>query len=478
MSLDEDLIQKITEQVLQRIGQTSIGDSKVTKTTRESKRFPSNQPPLSSSSVIILLCGGEEELNEVFRQIEIISSRFSKVYIVMTKSAAKILDVQRVRNVSHGGIIITEYTQEFHENILPRANALYVPILSLNTAAKVSTLSADSLGTITMIFALMYGIPTVVAQNSIFCCQIEPEKIPQLMRRRINKMVEELQEMGIKVVDIRNLSGGELFSEDRTSSLPYTISSAGKELGEYTVAFQTLVNGGASRIGAEPGLPSFDQDLARYIDHTVLKADATDEEIRKLCEEARTFGFASVCVNPTNVAKAKDFLHDSPVKVCTVIGFPLGATTTTVKTIETRDAIANGAEEVDMVINVGALKSGDDELVKKDIESVVTAAKGKAVVKVILETALLTKEQIVKGSLLAKLGGADFVKTSTGFSTAGALVEDVELMRQTVGPEMGVKAAGGIRTQEAAEEMIKAGATRIGASASVTIVKGASTNTG
>jgi deoxyribose-phosphate aldolase len=149
-----------------------------------------------------------------------------------------------------------------------------------------------------------------------------------------------------------------------------------------------------------------------------------------------------------------------------------------VKTIETRDAIANGAEEVDMVINVGALKSGDDELVKKDIESVVTAAKGKAVVKVILETALLTKEQIVKGSLLAKLGGADYVKTSTGFSTAGALVEDVELMRQTVGPEMGVKAAGGIRTQEAAEEMIKAGATRIGASASVAIVKGASTNTG
>ncbi|MHA2245585.1 MAG: deoxyribose-phosphate aldolase [Candidatus Hodarchaeales archaeon] len=224
-------------------------------------------------------------------------------------------------------------------------------------------------------------------------------------------------------------------------------------------------------MGAEPGRTNFDQALARYIDHTVLKADATEEEIQKLCEEAKSYEFASVCVNPTNVKHAKTFLQNSPVKVCTVIGFPLGATTPTVKAIETRDAIANGAEEVDMVINVGALKSGNDDLVKRDIEAVVQAAEGNALVKVILETALLTKEEIIKGSLLAKLGGADFVKTSTGFSTAGALVEDVALMRETVGPEMGIKAAGGIRTHKIAEEMIKAGATRIGASASVSIVK-------
>ena len=157
----------------------------------------------------------------------------------------------------------------------------------------------------------------------------------------------------------------------------------------------------------------------------------TKEEIRELCEEATKFKFASVCVNPTNVEKAAEYLRGSPVKVCTVIGFPLGATTPTVKSIETRDAVANGAEEVDMVINVGALKSGNDELVREDIQAVVNAAKGKAIVKVILETALLTKEQIVKGSLLAKLSGANFVKTSTGFSTAGALVEDIALMRKT-----------------------------------------------
>ncbi|MHA1941213.1 MAG: deoxyribose-phosphate aldolase [Candidatus Hodarchaeales archaeon] len=212
--------------------------------------------------------------------------------------------------------------------------------------------------------------------------------------------------------------------------------------------------------------------IAAYIDHTNLKADATEDEIKTLCEEANTYKFASVCINPTNVAKAAEYLQGSTVKICTVIGFPLGATTPTVKSIETRDAIANGADEVDMVINVGALKSGNDALVREDIEAVVSAAKGKAIVKVILETALLTKEQIVKGSLLAKLSGADFVKTSTGFSTAGALVEDIALMRKTVGPEMGVKAAGGIRTHEIADDMIKAGATRIGASASIAIVKG------
>ncbi len=217
-----------------------------------------------------------------------------------------------------------------------------------------------------------------------------------------------------------------------------------------------------------------DKVIVKYIDHTNLKADATEEEIKKLCEEAKNFGFASVCINPTNVVLAAEILKGSEVNVCTVIGFPLGATTSKVKAFETRNAIANGAQEVDMVINIGALKSGNDYLVEKDIEAVVNAAKGKVIVKVILETALLTKDQIIMGSLLAKSAGADFIKTSTGFSTAGALIEDIVLMRKTVGFEMGVKAAGGIRTRKDAEEMIKAGATRIGASASLAIVRGTS----
>ncbi|MFH2005495.1 MAG: deoxyribose-phosphate aldolase [bacterium] len=217
-----------------------------------------------------------------------------------------------------------------------------------------------------------------------------------------------------------------------------------------------------------------DRNIARLIDHTMLKADATETEIRKLCEEAREYTFASVCVNPTNVALAASLLQGTPVLVCTVIGFPLGATTPTAKGIETRDAIANGAREIDMVINVGALKSGDDDLVRRDISAVVEAARGQAIVKVIIETALLSREEKIKACLLAKMAGANFVKTSTGFSTGGATAEDIALMRETVGPDMGVKASGGVKSAEDAKALIAAGATRIGASASVAIAKGGS----
>lgn len=211
--------------------------------------------------------------------------------------------------------------------------------------------------------------------------------------------------------------------------------------------------------------------ISDLIDHTLLKPDATSEQIINLCEEAKEYSFASVCVNPVNVRLASELLRGVLVKVCTVIGFPLGAATSIVKAIETRDAIANGASEVDMVINVGALKSGDYDLVRRDIEAVVDAARGNALVKVILETALLTDEEKVKGCLLAKLAGADFVKTSTGFGPGGATVEDIRLMRKVVGPDMGVKASGGIRDYEAARRMVEAGASRIGASASVKIMK-------
>lgn len=215
------------------------------------------------------------------------------------------------------------------------------------------------------------------------------------------------------------------------------------------------------------------KNIAQLIDHTLLKADASKAEVMKLLEEAKQFKFASVCINPTWVKTAAEFLRDTPdVKVCTVIGFPLGATTAEVKAFETKNAIANGASEVDMVINIGALKDKQYDLVEKDIKAVVEAAKGKALTKVIIETSLLTDEEKVKACELAVKAGADFVKTSTGFSTGGATVEDVALMRKTVGPEIGVKASGGVRNLEDAEAMIKAGATRIGASSGVKIVNG------
>lgn len=213
-------------------------------------------------------------------------------------------------------------------------------------------------------------------------------------------------------------------------------------------------------------------NIASYIDHTLLKPESTKEQVIQLCKEAAEYEFASVCVNPSYVETAAAELKDSKVKVCTVIGFPLGASTSETKAFETKDAIAKGAEEIDMVVNIGAIKSGDSELVKKDIQAVVEAAKGKAIVKVIIEASLLTDEEKVLASRLSKEAGADFVKTSTGFSTGGATVADVKLMRETVGSELGVKASGGVRSLEDVQNMIDAGASRIGASSGVQIMQG------
>lgn len=213
-------------------------------------------------------------------------------------------------------------------------------------------------------------------------------------------------------------------------------------------------------------------NIASMIDHTLLKPEATRQQIESLCQEAKEYKFASVCVNPTWVSTSKELLQGSGVMVCTVIGFPLGATTSETKAFETKNAIEHGAEEVDMVINIGALKDHNDELVEKDIRAVVEAAKGKAHTKVIIETSLLSKEEKIRACELSVKAGADFVKTSTGFSTGGATAEDIALMRKTVGPELGVKASGGVRSTEDVQKLIEAGATRIGASSSIAIVNG------
>ena len=213
-------------------------------------------------------------------------------------------------------------------------------------------------------------------------------------------------------------------------------------------------------------------ELAKYIDHTLLKPESTRADIARVCEEAKHYTTASVCVNPCWIGFVAEQLKGTDIKPCCVIGFPLGATLPEVKAFETAAAIRDGAKEVDMVINVGALRGAEFETVYEDIKAVVDAAKGKALVKVIIETCLLTDEEKVTACKLAKQAGADFVKTSTGFSTGGAKVEDVRLMRETVGPEMGVKASGGVRSKADAEAMIAAGATRIGASSSKKIIEG------
>ncbi len=214
-------------------------------------------------------------------------------------------------------------------------------------------------------------------------------------------------------------------------------------------------------------------DLASLIDHTLLKPEATETDIRKVCEEAVQYKFKSVCVNTHYVALVARLVAGSGVLTCGVVGFPLGAMTSRAKVDETYDAIKNGANEIDMVINIGALKSGDWNIVKRDIEGVTNAARGRALVKVILETSLLTDEEKIKACTIAKMAGADFVKTSTGFNKGGATIEDIKLMRSVVGPNMGVKASGGVRDTETARAMIAAGATRIGTSSGIAIIKGA-----
>ena len=234
---------------------------------------------------------------------------------------------------------------------------------------------------------------------------------------------------------------------------------------------------GATRVGAPARIGKVDNDFAGLIDHTMLKPETTRDDIVKLCEEARAYQFASVCVNSTWVPLVKTLLQNSGVMVCAVVGFPLGAMTPTAKAYEARQAVRHGAQEIDMVINIGALKSGDYETVFEDICRVVKASKP-AGVKVIIEAASLEEEEKVTACTLSKLAGAAFVKTSTGFGKGGATVEDVSLMRKVVGSDLGVKASGGVRTAEDAERMTKAGANRIGASASVAIVAGPSKKAG
>jgi len=265
-----------------------------------------------------------------------------------------------------------------------------------------------------------------------------------------------------------------LLVQEEAETKSHTAAAEPISAHNYVQRVQQVVNAGADRIASTLGIMPTDGSLAHMIDHTLLRPEASHDQIAQLCYEARKHNFASVCVNPTNVKLCAQLLKDSGVPVCTVVGFPLGATPTEVKVFETQQAVRDGASEVDMVINVGALKSRDYELVERDIATIARACHaGNAILKVIIEAALLTDEEKVVACQLTKVAGADFVKTSTGFGPGGATPEDVALMRRVVGPTMGVKAAGGIRTYEDAQKMIAAGATRIGASASVKIVQGA-----
>ncbi len=501
----DDMIKEIVDRVIKKLDETgeALPFRRESSVHRVDTKFSSHE-----TSCLVIFTAGDGRLDEVYRQLSLLSRKYEKVKIFLSPSAKHVVDIPTIRRgCPNMSLLPDRVTHEMRE-LIERCKGVYFPNLTLSTASKISFLDGDSAASLMGIFALMLSKPVIAAVNSLYGARDDYPQVPDGFKNRVNKILKNLEELGVVLVDISSLAAEQetnltiskklnvenrfqagtsstqtaiipgSYSETACSENPDDCANCGRCAEMNQQAVLNVVTSGADRIGATPGTKVNDSQVAGMIDHTLLKPDATEEEIQKLCDEARTYNFASVCVNPSNVALASQLLRSSGVKVCTVIGFPLGATTPTAKAIESRDAIANGATELDMVINVGALKSGDDNLVRRDIESVVEAAKGQAIVKVILETALLSDEEKVKACLLAKLAGADFVKTSTGFASGGATAADIALMRETVGPEMGVKASGGIRDLETARKMVEAGADRIGASASVAIAKGEATASG
>lgn len=343
----------------------------------------------------------------------------------------------RLAAVRACGPTFCEGSEETAARLVKGAGRILVPALSVGTAAKVGSLIGDCLASAVLVEAAVTGKTVTVARDGLEV----PAGANWAIRRKVEEILQTMRTFGFFVTDL----------EAMVADLPKPAPAVKAE------------------VAAAEG--DYDRELARMIDHTLLKPEATAEQIIKVCKEAREYGFCSVCINPGWVPLVAEQLAGSPVKVCTVIGFPLGATLTESKAFETAEAIRQGATEVDMVINVGALKSGQYDRVLRDIKAVVEAARGKALTKVIIETGLLTDAEKVKACELSKEAGADFVKTSTGFGPGGATPEDIALMRKTVGPELGVKASGGVRDYEAAMAVVKAGANRVGASASINIVK-------
>lgn len=491
----ESIVEQIAREVMMKLKSDSANRGSAYTPPPAQRKSPATGP----GHAAVLLTANFKVIDQALNQLK----------AIVPNGASVILSTYVYEN--YGKDAIGKGLRLIHQGNVPShkalsgINSLIIPSMSVNSLSKAASLVADTYITRVLCHALSEGVKITVTDESILD---SARHFPAGVARKIDKLRRELEEMGVtfqrsnslKVTPAHNDTprvAGDYPSNKTTASVaPNTsrgdmpikgnanfssanpavfcvaencINTYGSCASNCSDLVKEVIKAGAERVEKGLDAPIPGHEIARHIDHTLLKANATREEIIKLCEEARENKFASVCVNPANVALAAQLLAGSSVMVCTVVGFPLGATSTFAKAMETRDAIANGATEIDMVINVGALKSKDYELVKNDIARVVESASGHTV-KVILENSLLTDEEKVKACELSKLAGADFVKTSTGFSTGGATLEDICLMRQTVGPNMGVKASGGIRDTETAVQMLQMGATRIGASASVAIV--------
>ncbi len=500
MEIDRELVERITREVVSRLSGQATGPLVA---------------PRAGGGLLAVLTGGPAGIDEAVTQLQEARGRFGSLTVYLTRCADGRVGDEITRRVRPDAVL-RESAGAGTDQALATAGAVVYPVCTMTTAAKIGLLIADNPASAIAIAALVRRIPVVVATNSMLASVTRGDHLPPEFAAVGSEHVQRLGRVGVRTCDIRELSaaclGGAVSGGSVTAASAVAGASCGRpapagatwapsasiecapvieNLGEFInsaladdpscapcaakvkTAIEQCFEAGACRIGTA-GAPESSHGtnkVAGMIDHTLLKATATPAEIEKLCAEAREYKFKSVCVNPGNVALCKRLLRGSGVLVCTVVGFPLGATTTGAKAAETRDAVADGADEIDMVINIGALKAGEYDKVKHDIEAVVEAAKGRTV-KVIFETHLLTEEEKVVACQLSKSGGAHFVKTSTGFSGGGATAEDIALMRKVVGPGYGVKASGGVRTTEDAQKMIAAGANRIGASASISIATG------
>lgn len=475
MSTRDELINRVTSEVMKIYGVESSDTSQCGKCTSEVSDTSRKPTPISnqtlaqtlsasestsnllrvpsdsgSKKAIMMVCGNHDLQHENLQHFRNLKSRYRKIKVLLSSNAEKIYGEMKGR--PYFGY---EYPADA-VNELQNWDHFYLINPTLNTLSKIAAMQSDNRVALAARKTLLWG-----KNVTIFLDQFP--QLPTGMQSEFSKVITTLAEFGydLQLPSNRTLS---LHSANPSIIRPTKISSR-----------QSLSEGTTHTTGRKDDflapVISANAQLAQYIDHTLLKPEATQADIEKHCEEAKQYRFFSVCVNPAYVALSAQLLRDCNVKVCTVIGFPLGANTPHLKAEETREIISLGADEVDMVLNIGALKSGDYTLVQKDIEAVVNAA-GSTLTKVILETALLSREEILIACRLCIEAGANYVKTSTGFSKGGATTEHIQLMRNAVGNGLGVKASGGIRNTQTAIEMLHSGASRIGASASIAIVEG------
>jgi len=439
----EELIERVTAEVM-KIYNVSPATSPANPV--KGNRAAAALTPTQNTDVrsaLILVCGNSKQAADTVEQFKSLRSSYRQIRVLLSDNAKAVFS-QKSRPFAGFEYVFDEGGLDG----LAGFDDVYLLNPTLNTLSKMAALQADNVIARVARQCLVWG-------KSVRIMLVDVPALPSGMMDEFNTIMQKLVKYGYGF-------SGDLSVCDRPAAKSPTVAPA---------AASAIPKGNISMVREKFAVPDSNSALAAMIDHTLLKAEATKSEVEALCNDALAHNFASVCVNPGWVQFCAEKLKGSPVQVCTVIGFPLGATTSETKAFETQDAVAKGATEIDMVINIGALKNRDYDFVRRDIEAVVKAASSH-LVKVIFETALLTREEIIIACKLSKDAGAHFVKTSTGFSKGGATAEHIRLMRNAVGSDMGVKASGGVRDLATAKAMIEAGANRIGASSSVDIVTG------